>query len=83
MADYSQLQIQPVQKSQAPPGIQALFEYIQDTMGIPWPPANWRTYALYPAAMQLFWNYLKPVVATDLLSRHPLQGVLRHWVDQY
>jgi len=60
-----QPKVQPIRKQQAPPEIRALLDDIQDTMGIPWPPTSWRTYAMYPSAMRLFWERLKPAVASE------------------
>ncbi len=57
--------VQPVEKERATPQVRALLEDIQDTMGIPWPPANWRSYAMYPPAMRLIWERLRPSVATE------------------
>lgn len=57
--------VQPVKKEQAPPEVRSLLENLQDTMGVPWPPANWRSYAVYPGVMRLFWERLKPMVATE------------------
>lgn len=54
-----------VDPSQAPPEVQTCLRDIQDTLGIPWKPANWRAYALYPAVMQLFWQRLKPATQTE------------------
>ncbi len=61
-----------VQKSEAAPDVQACLEEIQDTMGIPWTPANWRSYAIYPSVMQLFWRRIKPVVATERFVREAI-----------
>jgi len=72
VSDYSQLCIQPVKKAQAPLEIHACFADIQDKMGVPWPPANWRSYAMYPAVILLFWNFLKPMVASELFLRQAL-----------
>ncbi|MEH1939482.1 MAG: SDR family NAD(P)-dependent oxidoreductase [Nostoc sp.] len=41
------------------------FNDIQDTLGIPWTPVNWRAYAMYPSVMQLFWQRLKPAMQTE------------------
>ncbi|ACC78989.1 SDR family NAD(P)-dependent oxidoreductase [Nostoc punctiforme] len=60
-----QPKIQLIQPSQASPEIQACFNDIQDTLGIPWTPANWRAYAMYPSVMQLFWQRLKPAMQTE------------------
>lgn len=46
--------IKPVKKSEAPVEIKSIFEDIQDIMGIPWVPANWQSYAMYPRVLQLF-----------------------------
>lgn len=54
-----------IDPAQAPPDIQACFNDIQDTLGIPWIPANWRAYAMYPSVLQLFWERLKPVTQTE------------------
>lgn len=54
-----------IDPSQAPPEVQACLSDIQDTLGIPWSPANWRAYAMYPAVMQLFWKRLKPATHTE------------------
>jgi short-subunit dehydrogenase len=51
--------------SQAPAEVQHCLSEIQDTLGIPWAPASWRAYAMYPAVMQLFWERLKPVTQTE------------------
>jgi len=45
-----------IEPSQAPPEIQACLSEIQDTLGIPWIPASWRAYAMYPSVMHLFWG---------------------------
>jgi NAD(P)-dependent dehydrogenase (short-subunit alcohol dehydrogenase family) len=60
-----QPQIQLIQPSEAAPEIQTCFKDIQDTLGIPWIPANWRAYAMYPSVMQLFWQRLKPAMQTE------------------
>lgn len=57
--------IEPVRKEETPPEIRSVLEDIQDTMGIPWAPVNWRSYARYPRVLQLFWERLKPAVATE------------------
>lgn len=57
--------IRPVRMDQAPPEVRTLLIDIQDTMGIPWPPDNWRSYAIYPDAARLFWERLKPAVETE------------------
>jgi short-subunit dehydrogenase len=54
-----------IEPSQAPPEIQACLSDIQDTLGIPWIPASWRAYAMYPSVMQLFWERLKPATQTE------------------
>ena len=54
-----------IEPSQAPPEIQACLSDIQDTLGIPWAPASWRAYAMYPSVMQLFWERLKPATQTE------------------
>ncbi len=67
-----ELDIRPVKKEQALPETRALLEDVQDTMGIPWPPASWRVYARYPRAMQLFWERLKPAVAAENFLREAI-----------
>jgi NAD(P)-dependent dehydrogenase (short-subunit alcohol dehydrogenase family) len=54
-----------IEPSQAPPEIQACLSDIQSTLGIPWTPANWRSYAMYPSVMQLFWQRLKGAMQTE------------------
>ncbi|MBD1843631.1 hypothetical protein H6F89_09515 [Cyanobacteria bacterium FACHB-63] len=54
-----------VAPDQASPEVQACLSEIQDTLEIPWTPANWRSYAEYPSVMQLFWKRLKPVTQTE------------------
>jgi short-subunit dehydrogenase len=54
-----------IEPSQAPPEIQACLSEIQDTLGIPWTPASWRAYAMYPSVMQLFWERLKGATQTE------------------
>jgi hypothetical protein len=41
-------------------------------MGIPWAPANWRTYANYPPVMELFWQRLRPTVETESFLRRSI-----------
>ena len=54
-----------VDAAHAPPEVQTCLSDIQDTLGIPWKPANWRAYASHPPVMQLFWERLKPVTQTE------------------
>jgi short-subunit dehydrogenase len=54
-----------VDPAEASPEVQACLSDIQDTLGIPWVPANWRAYAIHPAVIQLFWERLKPVTQTE------------------
>ncbi|MBW4442588.1 MAG: SDR family NAD(P)-dependent oxidoreductase [Plectolyngbya sp. WJT66-NPBG17] len=54
-----------VDPAKASPEVQACLSEIQDTLGIPWTPANWRAYAIYPSVMQLFWKRLKPATQTE------------------
>ncbi|MBD2745008.1 halocarboxylic acid dehydrogenase DehI family protein [Coleofasciculus sp. FACHB-1120] len=54
-----------IEPSHAPAEIQACLSDIQDTLGIPWTPENWRAYAMYPSVMQLFWERLKPATQTE------------------
>jgi len=64
-AELDQPQIQLIQLSQATPEIQTCLDDIQNTLGIPWTPGNWRAYAMYPAVMELFWERLKPAMQTE------------------
>lgn len=59
-----------IEPRQAPPEIKACLDEIQDTLGIPWLPMNWRAYALYPEVLQLFWQRLKPVTQTEAFLEH-------------
>ena len=61
-----------MQKTDAPPEVKACLSDIQDTMGIPWKPANWENYATYSEVMQLFWQRLKPAVATEAFLRNSI-----------
>jgi short-subunit dehydrogenase len=61
----NQSALQLIDPSQASVEVQACLGDIQDTLGIPWKPANWRAYAMYPAVMQLFWERLKPATQTE------------------
>ena len=54
-----------IELSQAPPEIQACLSDIQNALGIPWTPAAWRAYGMYPSVMQLFWERLKPAMQTE------------------
>jgi NAD(P)-dependent dehydrogenase (short-subunit alcohol dehydrogenase family) len=54
-----------VDPTQVSAEVQACLNDIQDTLGIPWKPANWRAYGMYPAVMQLFWERLKPATQTE------------------
>jgi short-subunit dehydrogenase len=67
-----QQDIQVVQKTDTPPEVKACLSDIQDTMGIPWKPANWENYATYPEVMQLFWQRLKPAVGTEAFLRNSI-----------
>ncbi|MBD1907841.1 halocarboxylic acid dehydrogenase DehI family protein [Funiculus sociatus GB2-A5] len=58
-----------IEPSQAPAEIQAGLSDIQSTLGIPWTPASWRTYAMYPSVMQLFWECLKPRRKPDFFGK--------------
>ncbi len=64
--------VQPVKKSEASPAVRTLLDDIQDTMGTPWPPTNWRAHAMYPAAASLFWERIRPAVATEEFLRAAL-----------
>src|SRR5512142_497359 len=46
---------------------------IEETMGIAWPPASWRAYAMYPGIMRLFWERLKPMTSTEAFLRNSLR----------
>lgn len=64
--------LRPVRKEQASAEIRAILDDIQNTMGIPWSPANWRSYAGYPRVLQLFWERVKPSSATEGFLRESL-----------
>lgn len=64
--------LQPISIAQAVPEVQSCLQDIQDTMGIPWAPANWRTYANYPPVMELFWQRLRPTVETESFLRRSI-----------
>jgi hypothetical protein len=75
-----------IEPSQAPPEIQACLSEIQDTLGIPWTPANWRAYAMYPSVMQLFWERLKPATQTESFLENAIaitERVYRDTSDWY
>jgi hypothetical protein len=48
----------------APAGTRALFDDIQDVMGVPWVAALWQAYAAYPGVLRLFWRAVRPVTAS-------------------
>jgi hypothetical protein len=58
------VRIEPVDKHTAPPEIRQVLDDVQSVMGIPWPPANWRCYAMYPAAMLRLWDRMRFAVNT-------------------
>lgn len=65
--------IRLVKKSRAPAAVRAIFEEIQDTMGIPWVPANWQAYAAQPDVLRIFWSRLQPMVATEAFVQATLE----------
>lgn len=65
LAEDDQSAFPLIDLDQAPSEIQACLNEIQDTLGIPWTPVNWRAYALYPEVLQLFWQRLKPATQTE------------------
>jgi len=73
--------IRPVSVRRAPPEVRVLLRDIQDTMGIPWAPANWRSYAVFPRAMQLFWERLRPAVVTESFLKDSLEITERAYRD--
>ncbi|HZO87665.1 MAG TPA: halocarboxylic acid dehydrogenase DehI family protein [Chthonomonadaceae bacterium] len=72
---------QPIAQNQTPPEAQALLEDIQNTLGIPWQPANWRTYARYPDLLRLFWERVKPATATEPFLEDALAITERAYQD--
>lgn len=64
--------MRPVKMERASARMRAILKDIQDTMGVPWPPALWRAYANYPEAMHLFWGRLRPAVATESFLQESL-----------
>ncbi|MGG6265078.1 SDR family NAD(P)-dependent oxidoreductase [Leptolyngbya sp. AN03gr2] len=66
--------------------VQACLSEVQDTLGIPWTPANWEAYSKYPAVMQLFWKRLKPVMQTEPFLESAIaltEQVYRNIADWY
>lgn len=63
------------------PEVNACLSDIQDTMGVPWKPANWRNYATYPEVMQLFWQRLKPAVETEAFLRNSIAIAERAYLE--
>ncbi|MBW4487375.1 MAG: SDR family NAD(P)-dependent oxidoreductase [Trichocoleus desertorum ATA4-8-CV12] len=77
---------QSTQIAEITPEIQACFEDIQDTLGIPWVPASWRDHAAYPAVMQLFWQRLKPAMQTEAFLQDAIaitEHIYRDIIDWY
>ncbi|HEY9860847.1 MAG TPA: SDR family NAD(P)-dependent oxidoreductase [Candidatus Obscuribacterales bacterium] len=75
-----------VESAEVTPEVQACFENIQDTLGIPWVPASWRAYATYPAVMQLFWQRLKPAMQTEAFLQDAIaitEHIYRNIIDWY
>jgi short-subunit dehydrogenase len=75
-----------VESAEVTPEVQACFENIQDTLGIPWVPASWRAYAAYPAVMQLFWQRLKPAMQTEAFLQDAIaitEHIYRNIIDWY
>lgn len=81
MTIQQQMRIQLVAKETASPEIRSTLDDIQDTMGIPWAPALWRAYAMYPEVMRLFWERLKPAVATEPFLEEALHITSRVYGD--
>ena len=69
----AQPRIELVKEGQEPREVKVLLDDIQDTMGVAWPPANWRAYAMYPGVMRLFWQRLRPAVSTEQYLRESLK----------
>ncbi|HEY9635239.1 MAG TPA: halocarboxylic acid dehydrogenase DehI family protein [Coleofasciculaceae cyanobacterium] len=46
-------------------------------MGIPWIPASWRVYAMYPSVMQLFWERLEPATQTESFLEDAMPSAVR------
>lgn len=51
-------------EERAPADIRAIYEEIKDRLGIPWLPAIFQAYAMYPPLLRLAWAELKPSVVT-------------------
>src|SRR5687767_14582958 len=68
--------VQPVALRHTSPENRALLTEIQDALGIPWAPANWRAYALCPLAMRLLWERLLPLILSDSFLKESL-GITR------
>lgn len=49
-----------------------MLDEIQDALGIPWAPASWRAYAVYPEAMALMWRHVAPVLRTGTFLKEAL-----------
>lgn len=54
---------------------------IQDTLEIPWIPANWRAYGMFPAVMTLFWERLKPATETERFLEESIALTERVYAD--
>ncbi|MBI4494757.1 MAG: hypothetical protein HY690_18430 [Chloroflexi bacterium] len=71
------LKVRLVRTEEATPEVRRLLEDIQDSLGIAWPPANFRAYAAYPEAARLFWARSKPSACTEQLLRQAL-AIVEH-----
>ncbi len=76
-----QPQVQPIDKEEAPPEVRARLDEIQDVMGLPWSPDNWRAYARYPEMLRLFWEQLRPATERDRFLRDALGIAERAYRD--
>ena len=76
-----QPQVQPIDKEEVPPEVRARLDEIQDVMGLPWSPDNWRAYATYPEMLRLFWEQLRPATERDRFLRDALGIAERAYRD--
>lgn len=72
LEEAMRLRVQLVRKEEASPEVRRLFEDIQDSLGIPWVPSNFRAFATYPRVALLFWEQLKPTVCSEQFLRAAL-----------
>jgi hypothetical protein len=61
-----------VKRAAATPQIRALYDEIQDALGIPWLPANFQAYAAYPALLGLLWSKVARVARSEMFLQRSL-----------